>query len=294
VTALRDSGPRDEVYLARRDGDGRTEVVFGDGVHGARPHAGVDNVTARYRCGLGAAGNVLPHSLVLMQTRPLGVQEVTNPLPATGGSDAETGVEGDSRLRRRLLAVDRLVTPADFEQFATAFAGIAACQATALSAGGAALLHLTVAGLDGQPVPAGSPLHDSLVAAIDERRPRGPAVRVESYRPLRVAVAARLLVDRQHDPATVAAAAERSVRARFSVGGHDLGRPVRRGELIALLQNVDGVLAVDLDRLALEADPPAPQRIVPCHRARWTGGAVLPAELLVAGTVALSAGWVPN
>ena len=294
VAALRDSGPRDEVYLARRDGDGRTEVVFGDGVRGARPRTGVDNVTAGYRCGLGSAGNVLPHSLVLMQTRPLGVQEVTNPLPATGGADAETGVEDSTRLRRRLLAVDRLVTPADFEQFAAAFAGIAAAQATALSASGAALLHLTVAGLDGQPVPIGSPLHDSLVEAIDQRRPRGPAVRVESYQPLPLAVAARLLVDRRHDPAAVAAEAERSVRATFAVGGRDLGRPVRRGELIALLQNVAGVLAVDLDRLSLDGDPPAPQRVVPCHRARWAAGAVLPAELLVAGTVELTAGWVPG
>lgn len=294
VTALRDSGPRDEVYLARRDGDGHTEVVFGDGVHGARPHTGVDNVTATYRCGLGSAGNVLPHSLVLMQSRPLGAQEVANPLPATGGADAETGLEDGTRLRGRLLAVDRLVTPVDFEQFAAAFAGIATAQATALSANGAALLHLTVAGLDGQPVPAGSSLHDSLVKAIDQRRPRGPAVRVDSYQPLPVAVAARLLVDRRHDPATVAAAAQRLVRGTFAVGGRDLGQPVRRGELIAMLQNVTGVLAVDLDRLSLETDPPVPQRVVPCHRARWTAGAVLPAELLVVGTVELFAGWVKS
>jgi predicted phage baseplate assembly protein len=294
VTALRDSGPDDEVYQARRDGDGRTEVVFGDGVHGARPPTGVDNVTAGYRHGLGSAGNVLPHSLVLMQTRPLGVQEVTNPLSATGGADAETGVESGSRLRQRVLAVDRLVTPADFEQFATAFAGIAATQATALSANGAALLHLTVAGLGGQPVPAGSSLYDGLVEAIDQRRPHGPEVRIESYRPLRVAMAARLLVDRRHDPAAVAAEAERSVRATFAVGGRDLGQPVRRGEMITLLQNVTGVLAVDLDRLSLEGDAAVPQRIVPCHRARWTGDAVLPAELLVAGAVELSAGWVPR
>jgi phage-related baseplate assembly protein len=186
--------------------------------------------------------------------------------------------------------MDRLVAPADFEHFARAFAGIAAAQAAVLSADGFRLLHLTVAGLDGQTVPPGSELYENLVKAIDRRRPFGPTVRVDSYRPLPFTVAARLLVERHHDPRVVRDAAERALRDAFAVGRRDFGQAVHRGEIIALLQGVPGVTAVDLDALA-PADVPVPavaRRVLPCARARWVGGAALPAEVLVLDRVALS------
>ncbi len=55
--------PRDRVFTLQTDEQGRNFVSFGDGLHGARPSSGVNNVRATYRKGLGAAGNVAAESL---------------------------------------------------------------------------------------------------------------------------------------------------------------------------------------------------------------------------------------
>ena len=67
-----------------------TSWPFGDGVRGARPPSGVNNVRATYRKGLGAAGNVAAESLTQLTQRPLGLKSVSNPLPAEGGTDPES------------------------------------------------------------------------------------------------------------------------------------------------------------------------------------------------------------
>src|SRR5579859_2804757 len=48
----------DGVYLTSTDSPGSTAVTFGDGVSGAKPPSGTDTVTAGYRTGIGAAGEV--------------------------------------------------------------------------------------------------------------------------------------------------------------------------------------------------------------------------------------------
>ena len=47
------AAPTDRAYTLDVDEQGRTFVVFGDGVRGARLPSGVNNVRATYRKGLG-------------------------------------------------------------------------------------------------------------------------------------------------------------------------------------------------------------------------------------------------
>ena len=50
---LLQSGADDQVYATALDDAGQTAVTFGDGLNGARPPTGRDNIHARYRQGLG-------------------------------------------------------------------------------------------------------------------------------------------------------------------------------------------------------------------------------------------------
>lgn len=50
-------GPQDEVYIVRQNDEQETIITFGDGKTGARLPTGVDNVTATYRFGAGAASH---------------------------------------------------------------------------------------------------------------------------------------------------------------------------------------------------------------------------------------------
>ena len=52
------AAPNERAYSLETDEQGKTWVVFGDGVRGARLPSGVNNVRATYRKGMGEDGNV--------------------------------------------------------------------------------------------------------------------------------------------------------------------------------------------------------------------------------------------
>ena len=87
VGNLGGSGPTAQVFTV----DYATgEVTFGDGVHGARPPAGFRNVRAtQYQAGGGAAGAVAAGAVNAPLTSVAFVTAVSNPGPASGGTDAE-------------------------------------------------------------------------------------------------------------------------------------------------------------------------------------------------------------
>jgi len=90
-TSLLESGANDPVFRVEMDDNGQATVVFGDGVFGLRPGETLP-ITAQYRVGGGAVGNLGADSLVLahpVDEAPW-LDSVTNPVPATGGRDWES------------------------------------------------------------------------------------------------------------------------------------------------------------------------------------------------------------
>ena len=88
---LLDSQADDQVYRVEIGDDGEATVVFGDGTFGAAPPE-TSVVTANYRVGGGAAGNVGAHTLIAASSAtPMPwLLSVTNPVAATGGRDLES------------------------------------------------------------------------------------------------------------------------------------------------------------------------------------------------------------
>jgi predicted phage baseplate assembly protein len=142
-------------------------VQFGDGVHGTCLPTGSGNVEARYRVGLGTAGNVKAEQISMLLTRPPGLKAVTNPVAASGGTNAEAGDEARRNAPLRVRTLDRIVSLRDFEDFAAAFTGIGKAQAVWLWDGEQRMVHLTVAGTDGAPLDPNAALYRNLLAAID-------------------------------------------------------------------------------------------------------------------------------
>jgi len=91
-TSLLEAGSDDQSYRLEIDDAGEATVVFGDGVFGLRP-AETSTLTAVYRVGGGATGNVGGDTLTLARSADPTpwLSSVTNPLPATGGRDWESG-----------------------------------------------------------------------------------------------------------------------------------------------------------------------------------------------------------
>jgi len=278
-------GPADERYQVRTAEDGYARVVFGDGEMGARLPTGAENVHAVYRVGVGAAGMVPAGSLVLMQTRPLGIREVTNPLPASGAEDPEALDDAREHAPLSVLTLDRIVSLRDYEDFAAAFAGVGKARAARLWDGAREIVHLTVADAFGGEVGPGAPLREALQGAVERLRDPAPAFVLDTFRPAAFDLAATLLTDPRRDSEAVEAAARRAVLEAFSFRRRGFGQPVTAAEVVAVLQDVPGVAAVDLDALHLSGASPGaaapPDAVLPAAAARMRGKTVVRAELLL-------------
>src|SRR6185295_6720744 len=110
--------------------DGTVTVQFGDGITGARVPTGTENVSAKYRVGIGLEGMLAANQLNLLMSRPLGLKEVTNPTPPTGAEDPEKLDQARENAPLTVLTLERIVSLPDFEDFSRAFGGIGKAQAT--------------------------------------------------------------------------------------------------------------------------------------------------------------------
>jgi predicted phage baseplate assembly protein len=182
-------------------------------------------------------------------TRPLGVKSVTNPLPATGGEDPESEESIRDAAPLTVLTLGRVVSLRDYEDFARTFAGLDKAHAVWTWQAGARGVYVTVAGADGATVPEGSDLQTKLVGALLSAGAPGVHVKVGSYRPAYFRVAATVRVNPIYIPENVAAAVEAALRSHFSFEARSFGQPVALSEVVAVVQNVEGVVAVDVRRL---------------------------------------------
>ena len=258
---------RSQNYIVRIDDDGRTNIIFGDGRSGARLPTGVENVKAVYRSGTGPDGEVSAGSLTLLQTRPLGVRGVINPLPASGAESQEKLSDARRNAPVTVLTLDRIVSLRDFENFARSFAGIGKAHASTLKVGQNRIVHITVAAANGSKV-EGEPLKN-LCDAIDLVHDPIEHVQVKSFRLRTFKIEADVLVDPRYLPEDVLAQVEKNLRDAFSFENRDFGQPVTAAEVLSLMQAVKGVVAVDLDKL--ELDPPS-DTPVPSMRSNSVAG----------------------
>jgi hypothetical protein len=283
VPTLYGAGPRDRVFMLRPEEKGGATAVFGDGAAGARPPTGRNNIVARYRKGLGLAGSVGAGALTTAIDRPLGLKEVTNPIAAIGGADAETIEESRRNAPVTVLTLGRVVSLANYEDFARGFAGIAHARADWLWDGSARRILVTVAGPGGDPVPPGSRLHANLLGQL--RALGDPFVRVDlaPHRPVGFRASLRIGIDPAHLPDNVLAAVETALRDAFSFERRGFAPLVAASAVIAVAAAVEGVVAVDLERLHRTTPPSAApilhQRLL-ARGAGLVGGQLAGAEIL--------------
>jgi hypothetical protein len=301
-------GPTDRSFVTATDDDDNVTVVFGDGVHGARPPTGVNNVSATYRFGIGTAGNVAAGQVSQLSTRPLHVTGVVNPIAASGGGDREEIDQARRNVPLGLSALDRLVSTVDYEDFAHTFAGIAKASAARLTDGRRRVVHLTIAADGDGPVERSSDLFRNLTRALADFGDPAQPVRIDP-RTLRLLVLdAGVRIDPDYLWGPVVDQVRSALLDAFGFDNRGLGQDAYLGELVRVVQSVAGVDYVDVttfgaipppdfdpnapltpDELSgfvadvvnaqSQAGGPAPR--VPVGLATFAGGVVRPAQLAV-------------
>lgn len=278
---LYQASPGARVYQTRQDDDGLTTVEFGDGVEGARLPSGQSNVRARYRKGLGVAGNVAAGQLTTLLSRPLGVSEVVNPEPATGGEDGELLERARENAPLTVLTLERAVSITDYASFARAFAGIDKAHALWIPAGPAQGVFLTIAGVDGAVVPPSGATFASLGAALRSHGDALVPLHLHNHLGVRFRVRLSVKVLASHEIDPVLQALDAALRAHFSFARRQFGQTVSVDEVAAVAQAVAGVQAVHVTRLHRVGQAPGllPRLFAALPVASLTGQP-LPAELL--------------
>jgi hypothetical protein len=297
VDTLASLDPKDRKFVTKTDDDGKTSVIFGNGKQGARLPTGMANVTSIYRNGIGKPGNVRAEQISLLQSRPLGVKAVINPLPASGGADKENRDQARENAPLAVMSLDRLVSVQDYADFVRTFAGIGKASAARLSDGRRQLVHVTIAGADDIPIDRTSDLYYNLLIALRQLGDPDLPVQVDVRELVVLVLSAnvRLVTDYQWEPVVT------KIRAllldSFGFQKRALGQPVLLSEIISVIQYIPGVEYVDVDafggvteQLSLGgiADAvqniikqPSPGSRVEANLASFEGGALHPAQLAI-------------
>lgn len=271
---LFDSLPDGQDFTAGQDDDEKTIVTFGDGVFGARPSTGKDNIRTRYRKGIGASGNVETGGIQQLIDNSPGVQKVTNPLSAFGGADRESVDKVRTNASASLRTFGRAVSAADYAALALSYPGVAKASAawvtrdaTTLKALAHPFIQLVVATADQKPLAEQPTFALKLRSFLDQRRDPNVPLRITDFIPVFIQLNATVEIDgafpQQATIARVLAALNPAVNPDNTIGFFafewlSFGESIHLSAVYAQLQSVPGVkdaLVTTLRRLDTDTEP---------------------------------------
>jgi baseplate J-like protein len=104
-------------FVVETELDGIARLRFGDGILGKAP-ASKATLRATYRTGNGRAGNIGADTLKCMVTPLSGIEQVRNPIAASGGADPESMEQIRQFAPQAFRTQERAVTEADYAEVA--------------------------------------------------------------------------------------------------------------------------------------------------------------------------------
>jgi hypothetical protein len=236
----------DRVYITSEDDTGDATVTFGNGVHGRRLPTGTANVKATYRFGMGSAGNVAAGQISQLATQPLGVQGVINPLPATGGADADPIDQERANAPMAVMALDRLVSVQDYADFTRTYAGIGKAVSARLSDGRKQFVHVTIAGAEDIQIDTNSDLYANLLQSLRSYGDPYLPVEVDICRVRLIVMAAAVGLQPDYVWDDVVPNVTAAIQALFAFDARALGQTAYLSEATAAAQQVEGVAWVNV------------------------------------------------
>jgi predicted phage baseplate assembly protein len=258
------SGPQAQVFATALDDAGQSIVVFGDGLDGASPPTGKDNVRARYRKGLGGSGNVPTGAIEQLIDSLPGLQKVTSPQPSSGGADPESAAQIRVNAPGSVRAFGRAVSAEDYAALARSYPGIVKAGAmwatrhrTTLRANAQPYVQLTVATANRVPLVQQPVVAAGLRRFLDRRRDPNVPLRILDFTPVYIDVALTVDLDdrfpRQATLARVQAALKPGLNADgtpgyFAFERLAFGESIHLSAVYAAVHAVTGVRAATITR----------------------------------------------
>lgn len=253
---LVESTPDAQDFTTTLDDTGQTTVVFGDGLNGARPPRGVNNIHAQYRKGLGSSGNLSSDAIQQLIDSVPNLQKVTNPLATSGGDDPDSPGQIRVAAPASLRTFSRAVSAADYAALALNFPGISKATACWILRDPATLLsiahpyvQLTVATADRTPI-QGALLARNLRRFLDNHRDPNVLLRLQDYSPVYIEVTVQVEVDGRFPRHATLSQVQAALNpgenpdgtaGYFAFDRLQFGQTIFLSELYAVVQSIAGV-----------------------------------------------------
>jgi phage-related baseplate assembly protein len=116
---------------------------------------------------------------------------------------------------------------------------------------------------------------------MDAARDPVQPIELAAYEPLFFRIRANLLIDPAYLPEKVLAAVTSALQTAYAFAVRTFGQPVHKSEVMALIQAVEGVQAVQLIELYLKGQPPSLQSHLAARQATRTNNLTQLAQLLL-------------
>ena len=250
VPTLYGRGPDERVFTTARDDDQVVTICGGDGVNGARFTTGRANLVANYRVGLGVSGNVNADTLRTLLDRPGGLKGVCNPLPAEGGADPETMDQTRTNAPNTVCTFGRIVSLQDFEDAAREYASVTKAAAAWEWDGEEQCVKLIVVGVNGTIIAPET--RRNLTDDLNARRDPRVKLAVVPHTLAPVRIGAGILVHTDYPPEQTCSAVWQALRDRFDFDRVKLGSSIHLSDVYSWVQRVEGVVAVNVNRLCFK------------------------------------------
>jgi hypothetical protein len=258
LDTLFNAGPLCQVYIVREDRDGNSIVQFGDGKTGARLSTGRNNVLAEYRVGLSAHGTLKVSSKPQATGKLAELDKVFLPTEVTTGAEPESAENARVAAPAKLQSLGRLVSIADYEAETRMLPNVLKANAKWAAPEGTPMITLTVLTQSGSTADL-----DQIRDALNSyNRCRGPARHAFMVlNGLKQYVHVDALVG--YDPSRLIEDITRNIKLALGIVGEeandidaheglfglsrrDFHQSVHTSEIIAAIQNVEGVAWVKL------------------------------------------------
>jgi len=252
--------PKTTDYTIEFDENWTAFVVFGDGVYGRPPNNGA-KMTANYRIGGGAVGNVAAGAAWTAKTAIKLLQQVANVNPASGGVDGEP-IEHAVRFGPLAYRSGfRAVTLNDYVALAQQAGGVA--KVRAVSRGWNSIDLYVVP--QGTTVTVAPPkLKEKLVKYFEDKRMVGTFIYIKDPVALPVRIDLTIYVDHNYNADFVKAAVQNALQDLYSFDNMDFAKILYISKVYEAVEAVPGVSAANVTRfqvdrptkLLLPAQPP--------------------------------------
>lgn len=236
------SKPIDPDYMVRVDGEGRAQILFGDGRFGRVPVAGAA-VTATYLTGGGPAGNVGASTITKVESGVSDPNDITvaNLLAASGGADPETLDEARVYGPPLFRSLGRAVTGSDYVALAEGFPGVARAKTVTRGWNNVDVYVLPKGGL-----PLTDDLRQKLQAYLNDRKMVTVQPWVRAPLPVAINISATVQVEPSFFTEDVKAQVLAALQNMLSADAVSFGSNVYLSKVYEVVEGVQGVAYLDV------------------------------------------------